>query len=189
MQKYTQNQTFAKINYKQDDLNFQDFEACVFVGCNFSECLFIAVVFIDCEFHDCNFTQSKINHVSFRGAHFFDSKLIDVNFSMTNKTIFSISFDNCILDYSKFYALNLQYTLYRNCSLRAVDFMDTNLFKTNFENCDLYQSEFSGAKATQTNFKSSKNYCIDPRKTILKKAIFCKQEVKGLLFKHEINFV
>ncbi len=189
MQNYIQNQTYTTINYQQNDLNFHDYEACIFINCNFTKCLFVAVVFIDCEFHDCDFTASKINHVSFRGAYFFDSKLIDVNFSMTNKTIFAIGFNNCNLDFSKFYDLNLQHTLFKNCSLRAADFMNTNLLKTIFENCDLHRAEFSRAKATQTNFLSSHNYTIDPTKTTLKKAIFSKQGAKGLLFKHQINFV
>ncbi|MBC7438430.1 MAG: pentapeptide repeat-containing protein, partial [Flavobacterium sp.] len=70
--------------------------------------------------------------------------------------------------------------------LIAVDFMATDLSGVIFDNCDLYKSEFSKAIANKTNFKTSYNYNIDPSKTRIKKAIFSKENVKGLLYKYDL---
>lgn len=64
--------------------------------------------------------------------------------------------------------------------------MATDLTEVFFENCDLYRAEFSKANANKANFKTSINYTIDPSKTKIKKAIFSINEVKGLLYKHDL---
>ena len=65
--------------------------------------------------------------------------------------------------------------------------MSANLTEVVFEQCDLYRAEFSKAIANKANFSSSYNYTIDPEQTKIKKAVFSLQEVKGLLFKHDIT--
>jgi uncharacterized protein YjbI with pentapeptide repeats len=110
----------------------------------------------------------------------------EVNFAMCDKLIFEVHFKECVLDFSKFYTLKIKGTTFIDCSLVAVDFMNTDLTEVAFDNCDLYRSEFAKAIANKSNFKKSYNYTIDPTKTKLKKAIFSLNEVKGLLFKHEL---
>ena len=105
---------------------------------------------------------------------------------MCDKLIFEIAFNNCILDFSKFYTLKIKRTSFTNCSLVAVDFMNTDLTEVVFDNCDLYRSEFAKAIANKANFKTSYNYTIDPTKTKIKKSIFSLESVKGLLYKHDI---
>lgn len=175
------NTTFSK-----DALNHSDFECCTFENCDFSECVFVAVTFIDCVFNNCNLNGSKINYVAFRTATFNHCKIKEVNFAMCNKLIFEITFNDCILDFSKFYTLKIKETIFKNCSLIAVDFMATDLSGVVFDNCDLYKSEFTKAIANKTNFKTSYNYTIDPSKTSLKKAIFSKENLKGLLYKFDL---
>ncbi|MFC0777537.1 pentapeptide repeat-containing protein [Flavobacterium sp. HJSW_4] len=183
---YFLDKEYNAIIYAKDDLNFKDFECCVFNNCNFSACTFLAVTFIDCVFNDCIFTEAKINYVAFRTATFNRCEIKDVNFAMCDKLIFEIEFNDCILDFSKFYTLKLKGTFFTNCSLIAVDFMATDLTSVVFYNCDLYRAEFNKAIANKTDFKTSYNYTIDPSKTKLKKAIFSLNEVKGLLFKHDV---
>ena len=149
----------------------------------------MAVVFIDCRFDYCNFSDSKINHTAFRTAKFLGCNIQNVNFAMVDKFIFEIDFQDCILDFSKFYALKMKGLSFRKCSLVAVDFMETDLTRVVFENCDLYRAEFSKANCSNSDFKTSRNYSIDPSKTKVKKAIFSKSEVKGLLFKHDLVIV
>ena len=164
----------------------KEFECCTFNGCNFSECLFIGVSFIDCTFNNCFLDQTKIGNVAFRSATFNNCQLREVNFAMCDKFIFAISFNECVLDFSKFYTLKIKGTTFCDCSLVAVDFMATDLTSVIFDNCDLYRSEFDKAIANKTDFKTSYNYTIDPARTKVKKAIFSKAEVKGLLFKHDL---
>jgi uncharacterized protein YjbI with pentapeptide repeats len=105
---------------------------------------------------------------------------------MTDKLIFEIHFENCILDFSKFYALKLKSITFTNCSLIAVDFMATDLTGAQFINCDLYRAEFEKANASKVDFRTSYNFTIDPAKTKLKKAQFALEGVKGLLYKHGV---
>jgi len=135
---------------------------------------------------NCNFNGAKINHTSLRTVYFNKCKISDVNFAMIDKFIFEIHFKDCILDFSKFYALKLKGTTFINTSLVAVDFMAADLSEVVFENCDLYRSEFDKTNASKTNFKTSFNYTINPESTKIKKAIFSLEGVKGLLYKYDI---
>ena len=98
----------------------------------------------------------------------------------------SSAFNDCCLDFSKFYGLKIKGTNFKNCSLVAVDFMAADISEVIFDNCDLYKNEFSKAIANKTNFKTSYNFSIDPSKTKIKKAIFSKENVRGLLNKHDL---
>lgn len=177
---------YDAIIYGESDANFKEFEGCTFNGCDFSACTFLAVTFIDCIFNDCNFSGAKINFVAFRTVTFNYCQIREVNFAMCDKLIFEIHFNNCNLDLSKFYTLKIKGTTFKDCSMVAVDFMSTDLTGVLFDNCDLYRSEFGKAIANKADFFTSRNYTIDPEKTKIKKAVFSKAEVKGLLFKHDL---
>jgi uncharacterized protein YjbI with pentapeptide repeats len=105
---------------------------------------------------------------------------------MCDKLIFGISFEDCILDFAKFYTVKLKGTFFTNCSLIAVDFMSADLTEVIFDHCDLYRAEFSKAIANKADFRTSFNYTIDPEKTKVKKALFALEGLKGLLHKHDI---
>lgn len=181
MTDYFLEKEYHQITFLEEEVNFKEFEQCVFTQCHFSQCVFVAVTFIDCVFNDCIFDNAKINYVAFRTATFNRCQIKDVNFAMCDKLIFDIAFNNCVLDFSKFYTLKLKGTTFRNCSLIAVDFMKTDLTEVLFDSCDLYRSEFDLAIANKANFKTSFNYTINPEKTKLKKAVFALEGVKGLL--------
>jgi uncharacterized protein YjbI with pentapeptide repeats len=186
MTDYLLDTVYENLIYTKADLNFKDFERCTFSRCDFSQCTFLAVTFIDCVFSECNFNGAKINYAAFRTATFIRCEIKDVNFAMCDKLIFDISFQNCTLDFSKFYTLKIKGTTFTNCSLIAVDFMSADLTGVAFIGCDLYRAEFAKAIANKADFRTSFNYTVDPEKTKLKKALFALSEVKGLLFKHDI---
>ena len=170
--------------YGVDEVNFKEFESCTFNNCTFSACNFIDITFIDCIFNDCIFTQAKINHVGLRTVTFNRCDIKEVNFAMCSKLIFEVCFNDCVLDFSKFYALKIKGTPFINCSLIAVDFMAADLTEVLFENCDLYRSEFAKSIANKANFKTSYNYTIDTKTTKLKIDVFSSVGLNGLLYKH-----
>ena len=174
------------ITFGENEISYKEFENCTFTNCDFTNCVFMASTFIDCNFNNCNFNAAKINHTCLRTVFFNKCKISDVNFAMIDKLIFEIHFKDCILDFSKFYALKMKGFTFTNTSLVAVDFMGTDLSEVVFENCDLYRSEFDKAIANKANFKTSYNYTINPEKTKIKKAIFSLEGVKGLLYKYDI---
>ncbi len=177
---------YNHITYGEDEINFKEFESCTFNHCNFSQSVFLAVTFIDCVFTNCNFNTAKINYVALRTVTFNHCQMKDINFSMCDKLIFAISFDQCVLDFSKFYTLKLKGTSFVNCSLIAVDFMNADLTEAVFDHCDLYRAEFAKAIANKANFKTSYHYTIDPTKTKIKKAVFGFGGLKGLLTQYDI---
>lgn len=174
------------INFGENDICYKEFEKCTFKNCDFTKCIFIASTFIDCNFDNCNLNSSKINHTCLRTVFFNNCKISDVNFAMIDKFIFEIHFKNCNLNFSKFYALKMKGFTFTNTSLVSVDFMGADLSEVIFENCDLYRSEFDNAIAVKVNFKTSYNYTINPEKTKIRKAIFSKEGLKGLLYKYDI---
>lgn len=186
---YFLEKNYSDVVYDKEDVNFKEFEGCVFNRCDFSRCAFLAVTFIDCVFNDCIFDGAKINYVALRTTTFHNCSIKDVNFAMTDKLIFDIAFNRCQLDFSKFYTLKIKGTIFTNCSLIAVDFMSADLTEVVFDRCDLYRSEFAKATANKADFRTSFNYTIDPEKTKIKKAMFAREGLKGLLAKHEITVV
>ena len=105
---------------------------------------------------------------------------------MVDTLLFKFEFKDCILDYAKFYTLNIKGTIFTGCRLIAVDFMSADLTDVVFDNCDMHKSYFMDTIAYKTDFTTSYNYSIDPEKNKLKKAIFSKEGLKGLLAKYEI---
>lgn len=185
MIRYTANRTFKEA-FKTEDIMYTDFENCFFDGCDFTTCNFTGVVFIDCIFKDCNFASAKIHYVALRGAAFTACDFTDVNFAMVNPLLFDISFTDCVLDYAKFYTLKLSRTVFTNCSIVASDFMASDLTDAIFDHCNLHKTVFIDTIANKADFTTSFNFTIDPEKNKLKKAMFSKDGLIGLLAKHEI---
>ena len=189
MAQYVLEEEFNNLNYGREEVNFQEFERCTFNHCDFSQCVFLDVTFIDCTFNRCNFTGAKINHVAFRTVFFNGCNATDVNFAMCDKLIFEIHFDNCILDFAKFYTLKIKGTTFTNCKMVAVDFMKTDLTNVVFDHCDLHKTLFTDSVLHKADFSSAFNYTFDPQKNKIKNAIFSRDGVKGLLAKHDIIVV
>lgn len=104
-----------------------------------------------------------------------------------DQTIFEVSFTNCNLEFTLFYGLNLKKHSFINCSLISADFMEADLTMALFDNCNLYRANFTKAKAEKADFYTSYNFDIDPDSTKLKKAIFAKDALEGLLKKHQLH--
>lgn len=77
-------------------------------------------------------------------------------------------------------------TLFENCSMVAADFMNADLTGCTFANCNLHKTLFMDTKANKADFSTSYNYTIDPERNKLKKAVFSKEGLAGLLSKYEI---
>ena len=105
---------------------------------------------------------------------------------MIDQTIFEFNFNNCNLEFTQFYNLKLKNISFINCSLISADFMQCDLSQALFENCNLHRAVFTKANAQAADFYSSYNYDIDPGSTKLKKAVFSRNGLEGLLSKHQL---
>lgn len=186
---YTSNLEIRDRAYGRDELNFQEFEECRFVGCDFSAGHFMGVTFVDCTFEGCRFSGAGLNHTAFRTVHFIGCAMTGLNFAMADKLIFEIHFKDCVLDFSKFYGLRMNAATFTGCSLIAVDFMAADLENVLFDGCDLYRAEFDKANATRCDFRTSRHYTIVPERTKLKKAIISRDGLGGLVKGYGVEVV
>jgi uncharacterized protein YjbI with pentapeptide repeats len=183
---YIVNEEYNAIFFLEADIKFKEFENCTFHHCDFTDCTFQTVAFVDCNFFECNFKDTKINHVSLRGVWFTKCDFTAVNFAMTDQVIYEFHFKDCLLDYTKFYALKLKKMQFINCSMIAVDFMASDLTEVLFDNCNLRRAVFIDTIANKADFSTSYDYTINPEKNKLKKAIFSVEGLKGLLEKYDL---
>jgi uncharacterized protein YjbI with pentapeptide repeats len=98
----------------------------------------------------------------------------------------SFSFENCQLNHSTFFQMNIKKTIFRDCQLREIDFSETNLSDAIFDNCDLAQAIFTNTILEKADFRTAYHYSIDPENNRLKKAKFSLLGVSGLLDRYDI---
>lgn len=185
-QAFTQDQTFNKINFTEEPLLKGEYENCTFTNCNFEETNLTEFKFIDCEFRDCNLSLVLLHGTVLREVKFKDCKMLGIQFETCNDFGLYFSFENCQLNHSTFFQMNIKKTIFRNCQLREIDFSETNLTNVTFDNCDLSQSIFVHSILDKADLRTAYNYSIDPENNRLKKARFSILGISGLLDKYDI---
>ncbi len=184
---FIENKIFDKVDFTQQPLSKGDYEKCRFVNCNFSNANLSNCNFSECEFAFCNLSLAQVGKTAFRDIHFKDCKLLGLRFDTSNPFLFSVQFENCILNLSSFYKLAIKKTTFKNCTLHEVDFSEGDLTASVFENCDLLRATFDGTILDKVDFRTSYNYTLDPETNKIKKAKFSKEGIVGLLYKYDIE--
>src|SRR6187551_172692 len=106
MQKsYISSQTFDKTNFTEKPLAKGDYEHCQFNGCDLSNADLTQINFIDCSFSNCNLSLAKLAKTGLQHVQFKDCKLLGLQFWHCNPFVFSVGFENCILNLSSFFKL------------------------------------------------------------------------------------
>ena len=180
---------FDQVFQKVSTISKGEYESCTFKNCNFSGVDFSNIVFIDCKFEVCDCSLIKVKHTSFREVVFKECKLLGINFAESNTFLFSIAVENSVLNLSNFYQLKLKGMYFKQCTLHEVDFTEADLTKVVFDDCDLTRALFINSNLEKTNFSTAYNYSIDPEQNRLKKALFSKMDLGGLLNKYDIEIV
>lgn len=180
------NQTFEKVISISKNINYKEFEDCTFKNCDFSTTDFSNSTFMDCEFIDCNLSMILVSNTSLKSVHFKNCKLLGVPFNSCADFLFSVSFQECILDYSIFANKKMPKTKFVTSSLKEANFIGANLSNSSFENCNLDQTIFNDTNLTSVDFTSAYNYKIDPEYNLITKAKFSIQGISGLLDKYDL---
>ena len=178
---------FKNIVFQKKETRDKVFENCKFINCDFSNSIFRATKFIDCTFTNCNLSMAKLNNCQLNTITFNSCKLMGINFGDCADFLFSVSFDNCVLDYSFFVRKKMPKTIFLNSSVKNVDFSETDLSKAKFTNSDLLNAVFDKTILKETDFTSATNYIIDPEINFIKKAKFSLHGIPGLLAKYDIS--
>lgn len=184
---YQSDGVFRNISYEDDALKSREFESCEFHHCDFSRGRASDVKFVDCRFIECNFSSAKLYDVSFRNVTFEGCKLLGIDFTTCNKLMFSVQFENCRLDFSSFFGMNLKKTPFHESTLKEVDFTEADLTGAVFDNCNLERTVFQRTTAEYVDFRTSYNFSIDPENNRLQKAKFSEYNLRGLLDKYNLD--
>ena len=185
-QAFTQDQIFDKLDFTQEPLAKGEYENCMFTNCNFEEINLNDIKFMDCNFQDCNWSLVQLNGTVLREVKFKDCKMLGLQFETCNDFGLLFSFENCQLNHSTFFQMNIKKTIFRNCQLREIDFSESNLSNVIFDNCDLAQAIFINTVLDKADFRTAYNYSIDPESNRLKKAKFSILGISGLLDKYDL---
>ncbi|MEJ1239349.1 pentapeptide repeat-containing protein [Chryseolinea sp. T2] len=177
---------FSKTSFREHPLARGEYENCTFSDCDFSDCDLMHFRFIDCRFITCNLSLIKTNDTSFQQASFKGCKMLGVRFDLCKTFNLSFTFDNCTLDHSSFYRLNIKKTVFRDCGLKSVDFTACDLSGSSFARCNFADAMIDRANLEKADFRDAINYRIDPEVNKMKKARFSTDGLPGLLAKYDI---
>jgi len=182
-----EDQTFSNIDYSEKKLINSEFINCVFSSCNFSKSDLSNNDFLDCKFKSCNFSLTILQHTGLKNIKFTGSRLLGIDFSVCNSFLFTVSFQDCQLDYSSFFQRKMKSTQFVDCSLKQVDFGEVDLSGSVFHNCDLEDAVFNRSNLEKTDFRTVRNFQIDPEQNKMKQAIFSVVNLAGLLGKYNLR--
>lgn len=180
---------FSNKDFISQNISGLEFEACTFLGCNFSNQSFIDTKFTECDFIDCDLSLANMTNSLFNDVNFKGSKLIGLDFTQCNTYTFQISLDACTVDFSNFSNMDIKRNKFKTCSLKEVDFTGTNMVGIVFEECDLALSMFDRTNLSKADLSTAINYTIDPESNTIKQAIFSKEGIIGLLGKYDIRVI
>ena len=182
---------FSNLKLEQVELKNKTFENCQFEKSCFNEAKLIACQFIDCDFISCNLSSVRLNHTSFSGAVFHESKLIGINWTEARwpyiKLTSPIQFHRSNISHSSFYALDLKEIIIEDCKAHDVDFREGDFSNGNFILTDFERSQFMHTKLVSANFVEAINYYINPNENDIRKGKFSMPDVINLLQGFELE--
>jgi fluoroquinolone resistance protein len=185
--KHDWDEVVEKTDFSETKLPKNEYENCQFKQCTFVNADLSNVKFSDCEFVDCNLSTTKLHQTSMQNVRFKQCKLLGLHFDNCTAFLFSVDFEDCILNLSTFYKLSLKKKVIKNCSLQEVDFTNADLSGATFENCDLTGATFENTMLEKADFRTARNFSIDPEINKIKKARFSLEGIIGLLNKYDIE--
>ena len=184
--KIIERKTFRDNDYTRITLERGEYENCSFVNCAFLNSDLSEFVFTDCSFSGCSLSAVKLNGTAMRKINFKDCKLTGLPFEECTNFLMSMSFENCVLNYSSFFRLKLEKTIFRGCVLREVNFTMCDLTEAQFDECDLEGAVFERTVLEKADLRTAYNYSINPEINKLTKAKFSSSGIAGLLYKYDI---
>ena len=184
---YFEDGVYEGVNYSVKPLEKGQYEACTFINCEFSNSDLSHVSFTECEFRSCNLSMANLQNATFNDAKFRDCKMLGLNFEQCNEYLFTVAFENCVLNFSNFYKRAMKKTTFAKCTLQEVDFIESDLTGSVFDHCDLAGAKFEQTILDKCDFRSAFGYQIDPAVNKVKKAQFSLAGIPGLLTKYDIH--
>ena len=186
MEKNHENKIFEKVNFANKELKNATFEKCTFTSCDFSNSNLSSNTFSECCFDNCNMSMVKMNKTKLTHVRFVNCKLIGINFNECTDFLFSVDFENCLLDYTSFAAKKMPKIKILNSSLKEANFSNADLSESVFHNCNLEGTIFNKTILNKADLTAAFNFSIDPESNSMKKAKFSRNTIHGLLTKYDL---
>lgn len=173
--------SFKDVHQEKGVFRGYSFSDCTFTKCRFERVDFTGSAFFDCVFNHCELSLTTIVNASLRDVQFKDCKLVGIDFTKCDPSLFRIGFDTCLIDTCNFSSLKLKQTRFIRSIIRESRFIETILQEADFEDSDLEQTLFHQCDLEKANFSDAKNYSINPLTNKIKGAIFSLPEAVSLL--------
>ena len=183
------NEAFDGLDYAEKTVKGREFQTCIFKKCDLSNSSFLNSKFIDCVFEGCNLSLIKLGATYLNNVAFSNCKLLGVNFSECQGLLFTVGFNNCVLDLTSFLGRKMLNTRFVRSSLKEATFSQANVAGSVFDDCDLWGAIFNRTDLSGADFSTAYNYDIDPEINNIRKATFSASGVTGLLRKYELKIM
>ena len=121
-------ETFNKINVRDEALTCKVFEECHFDHCSFINCHMEKDKFIKCRFESCIMSAVVPLNSRFQETRFFRSKLMGIDWTRTAE-LSEPEFRESQLNFSNFKLLKIPGIKICNCEAKEVDFVEADLSK------------------------------------------------------------
>ena len=164
-------QTFTRLTLKDEIISAREFEDCRFEACSFTSCTFDKVKFINCTFEGCFLSVIKASGSRFLETQFTKCKALGFNWSKTD-AVRDLSFHECQLNYSDFSYLKIPSIKILGCEAKEVDFTEADLTGADLQNTDFENSRFYNTNLSGADLRGARNFYIDVKNNMLKKARF-----------------
>lgn len=184
-----EDQIYKAQDFTKEKLPKGTYDNCQFISCNFSGADLSEVNFVECSFEQSDLSTANITNTAFKEVHFLNCKLLGLRFDECNPFLLSLDFEECQLDLSNFYQLDLKGTAFKKCSLVEVDFSEANLGATSFVDTNLAGATFDQTNLEKADLSTAVNYQLNPARNRIRKARFSKAGLIGLLREFEIEIV
>jgi uncharacterized protein YjbI with pentapeptide repeats len=172
-------QTFCKVNFTTIALD-DEYYQCTFESCDFSNSSMGDAVFEKCAFQGCNFALTKFL-VSLREVKFLECKMTGADFTGIGKSSNTLVFEKSILNYAAFVGCKLRRSVFRESTIVESYFDESDIAHSVFEHCDLSRTSFHNTNLEKVDFSTAYNFTINPATNRLKKAIFSRDNLTGLV--------
>ncbi len=181
-------QQFLGLTVTGEWIRSKEFEDCRFERCRFTECTIFECVFLECIFESCLLSAARVPGCAFIDVQFTACKFVGLDWTQASN-VRQLVFSKSTLDYSVFSELKLKNLKLLNCVCKEADFQGADLTDGDFGGTDFERSVFSQTNLTNANFVEARNYSIDPRSNVVKRAKFSLPEAMSLLKNFDVVIV
>lgn len=165
----------------------REFEKCVFRECDLSEADLSDFDFSDCTFEKCRLVMTGFEQAGMRDVMFEGCEVRGVDFGLSRKFGFSVTFRECHLSFCSFHELKMAKTVFAGSVVKECFFSECDLSRADFSRCDLERTLFDRCKLEKADFRTAFQYTMDPAINRMRGAKFSRDGLEGLLTQYGLE--